>query len=154
MLCGCASRGPSVALCSALVMADDAQAASQRAKSTTEVPDDEAIDATFALLLAALEVAKSDALALAWRKLEDSLVVHMNDEEQRITPRIAAIQLREALAILQEHRFLRGRLRELGEAIERGTVRLEDARSFRDELRAHARHEAEILKGLPEEVDR
>ncbi|HLK39884.1 MAG TPA: hemerythrin domain-containing protein [Polyangiaceae bacterium] len=116
------------------------------------VPDDEAIDAAFAVLLVALEIWNRDAVASAWKDLESGLVAHMADEEQRLTPRIAAIQLREALAILQEHRFLRGRLRELREATERGVARIEDVRSFRDELRAHARHEAQIVKALPEEV--
>ena len=112
--------------------------------------DDEAIDATFVALLRALEVQELDVVARAWKELEVILVTHLDDEEERVTPRIAAIHLRQALAILQERRFLRGRLRELGEAIEGGRARLADARSFRDELRAHARHEEDILSALPD----
>jgi hypothetical protein len=48
---------------------------------------------------------------------------------------------------------LRDRLRELGTAVAHGTARLEDARSFRDELRAHARHEDAILKRIPAAAD-
>ncbi|HLK36297.1 MAG TPA: hemerythrin domain-containing protein [Polyangiaceae bacterium] len=125
---------------------------SVRPSGVSWVADDEAIDATFVLLLRALEGQDLGAVACAWKELEAILVTHLDDEEQRVTPRIAAIQLRQALAILQEHRFLRGRLRELGKAIDGGRPCLVDARSFRDELRAHARHEADILRALPDEV--
>ncbi len=115
-----------------------------------EVADDEALDAAFDRLLRALQGGDLEGVADCWRLFESNLVAHMDYEEQRVTPRIAAISLREALAILQEHRFLRGRLREIGEAIGRGTVRFDDARSFRDELRAHARHEDAIFKRVIE----
>ncbi len=72
----------------------------------------------------------------------------MDDEEQGVTPKLAAIDLRESLAILQEHRYLRGRLKEIGDSLRRGDLRLENARSLRDELRAHARHEDAILRRL------
>jgi hypothetical protein len=117
----------------------------------SEVADDEALNATFAPLLTALETDEHDLVASAWKKFESSLAAHLDYEEQMVTPRIAAVRLREALAILQEHRFLRGRLRDLGDAIARGAVRLADVRSFGDELRAHARHEEELLKRLPDE---
>jgi hypothetical protein len=118
-----------------------------------DVADDAELDAAFAQLLQVLEAGDREVAASAWGAFERRLTAHMDDEERRVSPRIAAIRLREALAILQEHRFLRGRLRELGHAIARGTVRLDDARSFRDELRAHARHEEDILRRMPEAAD-
>jgi len=118
-----------------------------------EVADDESLDAALAQLLTALEAERHDLVASAWKTLEGSMVAHMDYEEQNVTPKIAAIRLREALSLLQEHRFLRGRLRELGERIARGTLLLSDARSFRDELRAHARHEEEILRRMPQAGD-
>lgn len=110
-----------------------------------QVADDQELDDMFAQLLSALEKADPDVLE-RWQEFELRLTAHMEDEEQRLTPRLAAIRLREALAILQEHRYLRSRLKEMGEALARGDLRLENARSFRDELRAHARHEDAILR--------
>jgi Hemerythrin HHE cation binding domain len=111
------------------------------------VADNQQLDDMFARLLIALENADPGVLE-RWREFELGLNAHMEDEEQRLTPRLAAIRLREALAILQEHRYLRSRLREFGEAIARGDLRPENARSFRDELRAHGRHEEAILRRL------
>jgi hypothetical protein len=128
-------------------------AAHERPPGAAEVADDQALDLALAKLLKALEANDLAVVASGWPGFESSLTAHMDDEERRVTPRIAAVRLREALAILQEHRFLRGRLRDLGEAIARRAVRLEDARSFRDELRAHARHEDEILVRMPDAND-
>ena len=116
------------------------------------VADDQQLDDMFARLLVALEKAQPDVRSL-WNEFELALVAHMDDEEQRVTPRLAAIRLREALAILQEHRYLRSRLREIGGALARGDLRIENLRSFRDELRAHARHEDAILRRLAGEPD-
>jgi hypothetical protein len=110
-----------------------------------QVADDKQLDDMFARLLTALENADPDVLS-RWQEFELCINAHMEDEEQRLTPRLAAIRLREALAILQEHRYLRSRLKEIGEALARGDLRVENARSFRDELRAHARHEDAILQ--------
>jgi hypothetical protein len=112
-----------------------------------QVADDKQLDDMFAQLLASLESADPDVLS-RWQEFELSVTAHMEDEEQRLTPRLAAIRLREALAILQEHRYLRSRLKEIGEALARGDLRVENVRSFGDELRAHARHEDAILRRL------
>jgi hypothetical protein len=117
-----------------------------------QVADEQRLDDMFGRLLTALESADLDVV-LRWREFEDCLSAHMDHEEQHLTPRLAAVRLREALAILQEHRYLRSRLKEIGAAIERGTLRLENARSLRDELRAHARHENAILQRLADEAD-
>jgi hypothetical protein len=122
----------------------------EQSPTIDQVADDQQLDDMLAQLLMALEKADPHVLA-RWREFELCLTAHMDDEEQRVTPRLAAIRLREALAILQEHRYLRSRLKEIGEAIARGNLRLEIARSFRDELRAHASHEDAILRRLPSE---
>jgi hypothetical protein len=111
---------------------------------------DQRLEDMLARLLEALSRADLDVRS-RWRDLEACLIAHMDDEEQRVTPRLAAIRLREAMAILQEHRYLRRRMTELGEAVERGDLRLENAQCFRDELRAHARHEDAILLRLSNE---
>jgi hypothetical protein len=115
-----------------------------------QAADDQRLEDMLARLLDALSRADPDVRS-RWRELEAGLIAHMDDEEQRVTPRLAAIRLREAMAILQEHRYLRRRMTELGEAIERGDLRLENAQCFRDELRAHARHEDAILHRLSSE---
>jgi hypothetical protein len=124
----------------------------EQSPTTDQVADDLRLEDMFARLLGALDAADRD-LPLLWREFEACLTAHMDDEERRVTPKIAAIRLREAMAILQEHRYLRARLKEMGEAIARGTLRPENARSFRDELRAHARHEDAILERLMGEGD-
>jgi hypothetical protein len=109
-------------------------------------------DAILAQLLEALEALQAgdfDHAASVWRAVASRLVALMDDEDRSVTPRIAAVHLRDAHAILQEHRFLRRRLTELDEAVARRTLRLEEARSFRDEVRAHAHHEDEILRNMP-----
>jgi hypothetical protein len=124
----------------------------EQSPTIDQAEDDQRLNDLFARLLNALESANRDVMSL-WREFEVCLNAHMEDEEQRVTPKLAAIRLREALAILQEHRYLRSRLKEIGEAIARGDLRLENARSFRDELRAHARHEDAILQRLIGEGD-
>ena len=119
----------------------------EQSPTIDQAADDLRLEDMFSRLLVAIEGADPDVRRL-WREFEACLRAHMEDEEQRVTPKLAALRLREALAILQEHRYLRGRLKELGEALARGDLRLENARSFRDELRAHARHEDETLRGL------
>jgi hypothetical protein len=122
-----------------------------------EIADDRVLDETFGRLLAVLEASDFGRIGRLWREFALILEGHMDDEEQRVTPRLAAIHLRDALAILQEHRHLRLRLKEIGdsiaqhaigESIARRRMRIESARSFRDELRAHAQHEAAIVRGL------
>jgi hypothetical protein len=124
----------------------------EQSPTIDQVADDERLDEMFARLLTALESADRDVVSL-WREFEVCLNAHMDDEEQRVTPRLAAIRLRDALAILQEHRYLRARLKEIGAAIARGDLRLENARSFLVELRAHGRHEDAILQRLTGEGD-
>ena len=124
-----------------------------------EVVDDRVLDETFGRLLAVLEASDFGRIPRLWREFALILEGHMDDEEQRVTPKLAAIRLREALAILQEHRHLRLRLREIGESIAQHEIgesiarrrkRIESARSFRDELRAHTQHEDAILRSLPD----
>lgn len=119
----------------------------EQSPTVGQVGDDEMLDAMFARFLIAVERADPDLLRM-WREFESCLNAHMDDEEQGVTPKLAAIDLRESLAILQEHRYLRGRLKEIGDSLRRGDLRLENARSLRDELRAHARHEDAILRRL------
>jgi hypothetical protein len=118
--------------------------------NTEQVADDQRLEDMFACVLGALERA-DPGFSVLWRDFEVCLNAHMDDEEHRVIPKLAAIRLREAMAILQEHRYLRARLKEIGEAVARGHLRPENARSFCDELRAHARHEESIFQRLMDE---
>jgi hypothetical protein len=60
-------------------------------------------------------------------------------------PRLSSSRPRDARAILEEHRHIRSRLVEFGFKVDLHIVRLETARGFVEELRAHARHEDEVL---------
>jgi hypothetical protein len=124
----------------------------EQSPTIDQVADEQRLDDMFAQILTALESDDLDVV-VRWREFEECLNAHMEHEEQHLTPRLAAVRLREALAILQEHRYLRSRVKEVGAAIERGTLRIENARSLRDELRAHARHENAILRRLAGEPD-
>jgi hypothetical protein len=120
----------------------------EQAPTVDQIADDERLDDVFARFLAAIDTGPSHLVSRLWREFEVALTAHMDDEEQRVTPKLAAIRLRDALAILQEHRYLRARLNEIGAAVTAGSVRAADARSLRDELRAHAHHEENIFQRL------
>ena len=129
----------------------------ERFRDSDEVVDDRLLDEAFGRLLCALEASDLGLITSLWGDFDINLRARMDEEERRITPKLAAIRLRDALAILQERRHLRLRLkeigasigqREMGESTARGRMRLESASSFRDELVPHARHEAAILRAL------
>ncbi len=108
-------------------------------------PDAEALEATFEAFLATLSSGNADLVPSLWTAFEALFLAHVAHEESTVIPELAAIRVREAHAILHEHRHLRSRLKEIGDSVARGAVRPESARSFLDELRAHARHEEAIL---------
>src|SRR5579864_5691976 len=81
----------------------------EQSPTIDQVADDLRLEDLFARLLAAIERADPGVWPL-WRDFEVCLSAHMDDEEQRVIPKLTTIRLREALAILQEHRYLRGRL--------------------------------------------
>lgn len=96
-------------------------------------------------LMSALEAnARADAQRL-WTDLETNLMAHMATEEQFLFPRLVDDCERDAQALAQEHKHIRARLAELGAALELHVLRLEAARSFAEDLKAHARHEDKLL---------
>lgn len=86
-----------------------------------------------------------EGLSLAWTALDAGLSAHLEAEEKLLIPILMRTNERDARAIVSEHRHIRTRLVELGTAVDLHTVRVEAAKSFVDELRAHASHEDTIL---------
>jgi len=107
--------------------------------------DHDELEARFALLLAAFETNDRDAIAKLWNDFDERLIRHLEAEERLLIPQLFLSSPREARTILEEHRHIRSRLIELGCGVDLHVIRVEAARGFVEELRAHSRHEAEAL---------
>jgi hemerythrin-like domain-containing protein len=98
------------------------------------------------LFNALIEAVAADAYAQAatlWVECERGLSWHLDTEDELLLPRLLSDRPRDARAILAEHRHLRLRLAEFGGGLSR--PKLESARAFVAELRAHTRHEEKVL---------
>jgi hemerythrin-like domain-containing protein len=107
--------------------------------------DHDELEAGFARLLVAFETNDRDAVAKLWNDLDERLVRHLEAEERLLIPQLFLSSPREARTILEEHRHIRSRLIELGCGVDLHVIRVEAARGFVEELRAHSRHEDEAL---------
>jgi len=108
--------------------------------------DDHAeLEDLFAGLLDAFEANDREGIAQLWNDFDGRLAKHLETEERFMIPQLFASRPRDARAILEEHRHIRSRLVELGCGVDLHTVRLETGRGFIEELRAHARHEEDVL---------
>jgi len=96
----------------------------------------------FAKVLAAIEQSAADVTP-PWSELEVVLSSHFDDEERTILADLLVARPREARVILEEHRYLRGRLAQLGGTLP--SIPRDSARTFFDELRAHGSHEERVL---------
>ncbi len=96
-------------------------------------------------VLAACEANDREALGPLWTEFEVGLLAHLDAEDAHLLPALFAAAPQDARVIVQEHRHIRSRLAELGVAVDLHTLRLETARLFIDELRAHARTEDRLL---------
>jgi hemerythrin-like domain-containing protein len=108
--------------------------------------DDHAeLEDLFRALLDAFAANDREGVARLWSRFDERLSRHLEAEERFMIPQLFASRPRDARAILEEHRHIRARLVELGCSVDLHTIRLETARGFVDELRAHARHEEDAL---------
>ena len=108
--------------------------------------DDHAeLEDLFAGLLDAFEANDREGITQLWNAFDDRLAKHLEIEERFMIPQLFASRPRDARAILEEHRHIRSRLVELGCDVDLHTLRPETARGFIEELRAHARHEEDVL---------
>jgi hemerythrin-like domain-containing protein len=109
------------------------------------VTDHRELEDLFAGVLDAFEANDHEGVGELWTAFEDRITKHLEAEERFMIPQLFLSRPREARTILEEHRHIRTRLVELGCRVDLHTLRLETARGFIDELRAHARHEDNVL---------
>ncbi len=107
--------------------------------------DHRRLDVVLEQLLASFEANDRDGVARLWTEFESGLLAHLDAEEAHLVPALLRASERDARVILGEHKHIRLRLAELGVGIDLHTVRLESARHFIDELRAHAYNEDRLL---------
>jgi hemerythrin len=80
-----------------------------------------------------------------WSDFEPRLLAHFETEERSLLPALLDRHSRAVRVIFEEHRHIRRRVEELGEALDLHQVRLESLCSFFDELRAHAATEDRLM---------
>lgn len=80
-----------------------------------------------------------------WAEFESGLLAHLEAEEKFMIPILLRVSERDARVLIQEHKHIRTQLSELGIGVDLHLVRLEAARSFINELQAHAQHEDSLL---------
>lgn len=107
--------------------------------------DHRELEDMFARLLAAFDAHNRGAVASLWNDFDTHLSRHLEAEEHFMIPQLSRSNPRAARSLLEEHRYIRSRLIELGFGVDLHMVRPETARGFVDELRAHARHEEKVL---------
>jgi len=107
--------------------------------------DHRRLEIIFEQVLAAVTAGDYQGLGLAWTDFEAGLMNHLDVEERHLVPALLKSSPRDAQAIVTEHQHIRTRLADLGAAVDLHTLRLETARGFIDELRAHAKREDAML---------
>jgi hypothetical protein len=96
-------------------------------------------------LLVAVEAGAGPAVQGLWDAFADQLSTQLEAEERDLFAKIYRSNHRSARALVEEHRHIRSRLEEVRMDVEHGAVRAEAARAFIAELRAHARHEEDVM---------
>ena len=96
-------------------------------------------------LIAAFEADDREDIAAIWTELDTGVLTHFEQEEKYLFPVLQQTSPRDVRALLQEHRHLRNRLMELAAGIDLHMVRLQVARDFIEEIRAHTRNEDRLL---------
>ncbi|HVU01130.1 MAG TPA: hemerythrin domain-containing protein [Polyangiaceae bacterium] len=107
--------------------------------------DHQEIEELLRQLLLAFEADDRARVGALWSVFDAQLLAHLDAEEKHLVPRLLRANERAARSILEEHRHIRSRLTELGTQVDLHLIRLPAARAFIDELRAHARHEDQVL---------
>lgn len=107
--------------------------------------DHRRLEHTFEQLLEAFRADDRTDVSELWTRFETQLKSHMAVEERDLIPRLERVDRAAAQGLLNEHRHIRSRLAELGFVVDLHVARLEMAQEFIEELRAHARHEDELL---------
>src|SRR5215831_11402409 len=106
------------------------------------VPGHAVVEALLADLLLGIETGSAQVESL-WTDFERALSGHLTYEEHVPLAEFLVARPREARALLEEHRYLRGRLAQLRMALH--ALPADDVRTFLTELRAHNDHEERVL---------
>ena len=105
--------------------------------------DHGSLESDFAEVVAAIESGIRARIENLWTAFEQTLLAHFELEERTMVADLMEVRPRQARILLEEHRYLRGRLAQLGATLP--AVPVQSARTFLDELRAHGRHEDRVL---------
>jgi hypothetical protein len=84
-------------------------------------------------LLAALAANDHSNSAQVWKGLASGLVAHLGAEEALLIPALLVARERDTRVLVQEHRHIRARLKDLGREMALVIVRPSSLRDFRDE---------------------
>ena len=103
------------------------------------------LESLFHAVLTAFDADDSEGVTANWTLFNAQITAHMDAEERLLLPRLALENPEAAHALHDEHELIRSRLLELDVGVDLHLVRCNAARAFIDELRAHARHEDEML---------
>ncbi len=114
--------------------------------------DHRRLEALLERLLAAFVANDNMQMSSLWTELERGLLAHMETEEAQLLGRLEGPSPAVAEALLADHQRIRQQLAELGVAIDLHAIRLETARSFFDDLRAHSDREEQVLYRWADEL--
>jgi len=110
--------------------------------------DHQKLDGMLRALAQATVAPEWDAIEASWDALEARLLCHMQAEERYLLPLLEASHPAEVKRISTEHAQLRGRVAELGIAVELHLARPEEILTLVDALRRHTAYEDEALYRL------
>jgi hypothetical protein len=103
------------------------------------------LEALLEQVLALLETDDRERMLSSWAHFCARVFAHMEAEETCLISPLLGVCERDARVLLQEHRHIRARLKELSTALRLRAVRVDSLRSLVDELGAHARSEERLL---------
>ena len=107
--------------------------------------DHERLELQFQSIVADAASKEPGAVRAAWRAFEGELLQHFEDEELHILPAFAQQKPGEAFAIFAQHEQIRATLTGIGVDMDLHHLSRERVADFVAGLRAHARHEDELL---------
>jgi polyisoprenoid-binding protein YceI len=107
--------------------------------------DHERLERQFESIVAEASGGDPSTLRRAWQAFERELLRHFDDEEKHILPAFALQKPAEAHALFYEHQRIRNELTKLAVDLDLHCLRADRIADFVGELRAHARHEDDLL---------
>ena len=119
--------------------------ASEEAIRAVFTQDHERLERHFEAIVAEASGSDPSALRQAWQSFERELLRHFDDEEANILPAFALQKPTEARALLYEHQRIRAELTTLGVDLDLHSLSADRIADFVGNLRAHARHEDDLL---------